>query len=128
MSRMGIESVEKEFDYRVIEITRTGTYKVPTAIDVAEGTLKLVTIETGEAEPSVKAYEGTGTQELIVGVIKESVKANGSAMVIKKGKVDKKALEIPAGNLTAQEIYEIMEHQGLFAEEVSERQKFLGGK
>ena len=72
MSKMGIESVEKKPDYRIIETTRTGTYKAVANITVPDGKLIIVAIDNSDtAVAQIKEFDGT-PGDIIVGVIKES--------------------------------------------------------
>ena len=63
MARMGIESIKKEFDYRVIEITRTGTYKAVANITVPDNKVVIVAIDNSDpAEAQIKEYTGTAKE------------------------------------------------------------------
>ncbi len=125
MARMGIESVKKEFDYRVIEITRTGTYKAAANKIVPDNKVVVVAIDNSDpSEAQIKEYTGTAG-DLIVGVIKENVTAGDNSVVIKRGKLDKKAIHTSnISGLEDYEVYELLEQHNLFPENISERQEF----
>lgn len=125
MGKMGIESVEKKFDYRVIEITRTGTYKAVADIAVPDNKLILVALDNSDpAQIQIKEYDGT-SNSIIIGVIKESVSAGENAVVIKRGKIDIKSLDTSnISGLDDYEVIELLEHQDLFLVNISERKEF----
>ncbi len=125
MGKMGIESVEKKPDYRVIEITRTGTYEAVSNITVAEDKLVIVAIDkTDPAKIQIKEYDGTAG-DIIVGVIKENVVAGTNSVVIKRGKLNVDALDMTnISGLEGYEVLELLEQQNLFTEKLSERQNF----
>ena len=86
MSKMGIESVEKKPDYRIIETTRTGTYKAVANITVPDGKLVVVAIDNSDpAIAQIKEYDGTAG-DIIAGVIKNSV-------IVKRGKLNIEAID-----------------------------------
>ena len=125
MAKMGIENVEKNADYRVIEAKRTGTYKAKSAITVPDGKLIIVAIENSETTyAQIKEYDGTAG-DIIAGVIKENAVAGETSLVIKRGKIDVAAID--TSNITgleAYEVFELLEHQGLFPENLSERRNY----
>ncbi|MBP9479061.1 MAG: hypothetical protein KBF12_10610 [Sebaldella sp.] len=125
MGKMGIESVEKKPDYRVIEITRTGTYKAVSNIAVAEDKLVIVALDkTDPNKVQIKEYDGT-TGDIIVGVIKENAVAGTNSVVIKRGKLNIEALDMTnISGLEGYEVIELLEQQNLFTEKLSERQNF----
>lgn len=125
MSKMGIESVEKKPDYRVIETTRTGTYKAAANITVPEGKLVIVAIDNSDtSNAQIKEYDGTAG-DIIAGVIKEDAVAGKNSVVIKRGKLNTEAIDTSnISGLEDYEVFELLEHQNLFVEKLSERQEF----
>ena len=125
MSKMGIESVEKKPDYRIIETTRTGTYKAVANITVPDGKLIIVAIDNSDpAIAQIKEYDGTAG-DIIVGVIKESAIAGENSVIVKRGKLNIETIDTSnISGLEDYEVFELLEHQNLFVEKTSERQEF----
>ena len=123
MSKMGIESVEKKPDYRIIETTRTGTYKAVANITVPDGKLVIVAIDNSDPA-QIKEYDGTAG-DIIAGVIKESAVAGENSVIVKRGKLNIEAIDTSnISGLEDYEVFELLEHQNLFVEKTSERQEF----
>ena len=125
MSKMGIESVEKKPDYRIIETTRTGTYNAVANITVPDGKLVVVAIDNSDpAIAQIKEYDGTAG-DIIAGVIKESAVAGENSVIVKRGKLNIEAIDTSnISGLEDYEVFEMLEHQNLFVEKTSERQEF----
>ena len=125
MSKMGIESVEKKPDYRIIETTRTGTYKAVANITVPDGKLTIVAIDNSDtAVAQIKEYDGTAG-DIIVGVIKENAVIGENSVVVKRGKLNIDTIDTSnISGLEDYEVFELLEHQNLYVEKISERQEF----
>ena len=125
MSKMGIESVEKKPDYRIIETTRTGTYKAVANITVPDGKLIIVAIDNSDtAVAQIKEYDGTAG-DIIVGVIKENAVIGENSVVVKRGKLNIDTIDTSnISGLEDYEVFELLEHQNLYVEKISERQEF----
>ena len=125
MSKMGIESVEKKPDYRIIETTRTGTYKAVANITVPDGKLIIVAIDNSDtAVAQIKEFDGTAG-DIIVGVIKENAVIGENSVVVKRGKLNIDTIDTSnISGLEDYEVFELLEHQNLYVEKISERQEF----